>query len=320
MLGLTTLLAVYLVYSFFLVMHGGLSKLASQMNRMAKGDLSARPQALGGDEVAETLQAMTTSLARLSDLLASVRHGVGAITQASEQIADGNGDLRSRSRRSADGLDQLVQAVTRYTDQLQTCSRSVEEVVTTVQALRLASTRNRRHVQRLLERMEALRGNSREIGEIVNLIDGIAFRTNILALNAQVEASKAGESGRGFAVVAQEVRALATRSASSARRVGEIINRSTLDIEQSHALADETGQSMVLADGHVDAIHAAMSDVAALTHQGDRESAAILDEIRQLKDGTAKNLDLVDQLAVASDALRGQGERLSHKVGLFKLS
>lgn len=319
-LALTTLLAVYLVYSFFLVMHGGLSKLASQMNRMAQGDLSARPQALGGDEVAETLQAMTTSLARLSDLLASVRHGVGAITQASEQIAAGNGDLRTRSRRSADGLDGLVAAVTRYTEQLQTCSQSVEAVVTTVQALRLDAARNRRQVQRLQERMADLRNNSREIGEIVNMIDTIAFRTNILALNAQVEASKAGDAGRGFAVVAQEVRALANRSATSARRVGEIVNRSTMDIEQGHVLADETSRAMVQADGHVDAIHAAMTNVATLTQQGDRESAAILDEIKVLKDSTAQNLGLVDQLAVASDALRGQGERLSHKVGLFKLS
>lgn len=319
-LGLTTLLAVYLVYSFFLVMHGGLAKLAHQMNRMAQGDLSARPQALGGDEVAETLHAMTTSLARLSDLLASVRHGIGAITQASEQIADGNADLRTRSRRSAEGLDALVAAVTRYTEQLQTCSRTVDAVVTTVQALRLDASRNRRQVQRLLERMGALRSNSREISEIVNLIDGIAFRTNILALNAQVEASKAGDAGRGFAVVAQEVRALATRSADSARKVGDIIRRSTLDIEQSHALADDAGQAMARSDGHVDAIHAAMSEVATLTQQGDRESAAILDEIKVLKDSTAQNLGLVDQLAVASDALRGQGERLSHKVGLFKLS
>lgn len=319
-LAMTTLLAVYLVYSFFLVMDGGLSKLSAQMNRMAQGDLSARPQALGGDEVAETLQAMTTSLARLSDLLASVRHGVGAITQASEQIAAGNGDLRSRSRRSAEGLDSLVAAVTRYTEQLQTCSRSVDEVVTTVQTLRLASARNRRQVQRLQERMGALRSNSREIGEIVNIIDGIAFRTNILALNAQVEASKAGDAGRGFAVVAQEVRALANRSADSARKVSDIVGRSTLDIEQSHVLADETSVAMGQADDHVDAIHAAMSQVAALTQQGDRESAAILDEIKVLKDGTAQNLGLVEQLAVASDALRGQGERLSHKVGLFKLS
>lgn len=319
-LALTTALAAYLVYSFFLVMRGGLAKLNHQMKRMAQGDLSARPQALGGDEVADTLQAMTTSLARLSDLLASVRQGVGAISQASEQIADGNADLSQRSRRSADGLDQLVTAVSRYSEQLRACSRMVESVVTTAQTLRLASLRNRKQMGRLQERMASLRGNSREIGQIVNLIDTIAFRTNILALNASVEASKAGEAGRGFAVVAQEVRSLATRSADSARRVGEIVARSTLEIEQSSALADETGQALQDADGHVDAIHGAMTGVAELTRQGDQESGAILAEITELKNSTAKNLALVEQLAVASDALRGQGERLSHKVGLFKLS
>ncbi len=116
------------------------------------------------------------------------------------------------------------------------------------------------------------------------------------------------------------MRALANRSADSARKVSDIVGRSTLDIEQSHVLADETSVAMGQADDHVDAIHAAMSQVAALTQQGDRESAEILDEIKVLKDGTAQNLGLVEQLAVASDALRGQGERLSHKVGLFKLS
>ena len=319
-LAATTLLAAYLMYSFFLVMRGGLGMLNQQMHRMAKGDLSARPMARGGDEVADTMHAMTVSLARLSDLLASVRQGVGSITQASQQIADGNAELSSRSRRAGEGLDQLVDGVTRYSEQLQACTRMVESVVTTVQELRLASVRNRKQMQRLQDRMGSLRGKSREIGEVVNLIDTIAFRTNILALNASVEASKAGDAGRGFAVVAQEVRALATRSADSARRISEIVASSTLEIEQSGALADETGQSIQAADEHADAIHAAMSGVAELTHRGDRELADILDGLRLLQDSAAKNLALVVQLAVASDALRGQGERLSLKVGLFKLS
>ncbi len=316
----TTCLAGYLVYSFFLVMRGGLSKLNLQMSRMAQGDLSARPQGLGGDEVADTLAAMNVSLARLSDLLAAVRQGVGAITHASKQIADGNGELSERSILSSEGLNQLVTGVTRYTEQLQLCSRSIESVVTTGQKLRLASMRNRRHVVHLQERMGALRENSRAIGEIVTMIDTIAFRTNILALNAQVEASKAGEAGRGFAVVAQEVRALATRSAESARRVSDIVTGSGLQIEQAAALADETGIAIQEADGQVDSINAAMSQVATLTMQGDAESATILEEIKQLKVSTAVNLDLVQQLAAGADALRSQGERLSYKVGAFKLS
>ena len=319
-LAVTLVLAAYLVYSFFLVMRGGLDRLNQQMDRMAQGDLSARPMPLGGDEVANTLRAMAESLARLSDLLASVRQGIATITHAAREIADGNGDLSARSRRTGEGLDLLVAAVTRYTEQLQPCSQLVESVVTTAQALRLASVRNRKQIRRLQDRMGSLRGSSREIGQIVSLIDTIAFRTNILALNASVEASKAGEAGRGFAVVAQEVRALATRSADSARRISEIVARSALEIEQSGALADETGASIVAADGHVDAVHSALSGVAALTQQGDRESAALLQQIKHLHEGSASNLALVAQLALASGALRGQGERLLHKVGLFKLS
>ena len=209
-LAVTLVLAGYLVYSFFLVMRGGLERLNQQMNRMAQGDLSARPMPLGGDEVANTLRAMTESLARLSDLLASVRQGIATITHAAHEIADGNSDLSARSRRTGDGLDQLVAAVTRYTEQLQPCSQLVESVVTTTQALRLASVRNRKQIQRLQDRMGSLRGSSREIGQIVSLIE--------------------------------------------------------------------------------------------------------------LHEGSASNLGLVAQLALASGALRGQGERLLHKVGLFKLS
>jgi methyl-accepting chemotaxis protein len=122
----TVLLAAYLIYSFFLVMRGGLASLNHQMNRLAQGDLSARPMARGGDEVADTMHAMTVSLAKLSDLLAAIRQGVGAITQASEQIADGNADLSDRSRRSADGLEQLLAGVARYTEQVQTFSARLE--------------------------------------------------------------------------------------------------------------------------------------------------------------------------------------------------
>jgi methyl-accepting chemotaxis protein len=319
-LVLAFVLSQYLLYSFFLVMRGGLVQLNQQMNRMSQGDLSARLAPLGEDEVAATMSAMTVALVRLSDLLASVWHGVGAVTQASQQVALGNADLSARDHATAQALNAIVDGVARYSAQLEACGRQVEAVVGTVQALRLESARNRKQMQRLRERMAALRGNSREIGEVVTLIDNVAFRTNILALNASVEAAKAGESGRGFAVVAQEVRALAQRAADSARRIGQIVARSADDIEFSGALAEETSNALASADQHVDQIHVAMDDVAALTRGGEKESAAILDQLTQLQDGTAQSLRLVEQLATASDALRSQGERLTHKVGQFRLS
>jgi methyl-accepting chemotaxis protein I, serine sensor receptor len=317
---LSVALSLYLFYCFYLVMRGGLQALNDQMSRMAQGDLTVRQSPLGGDEVAATMAAASTSIERLSDLLVSVRQGVGSVTQAAHQVATGNSDLRSRNQRTAESLQGMVEGVTRYTGQLESCSRQVDTVVETVAALRLESARNRKQMTRLRERLADLNRKSREISDAVRLIDSVAFRTNILALNASVEASKAGAAGRGFAVVAQEVRSLAGRSAEAARRIHEIVGRSAEDIESGGLLADETGRSIEQSDQHVDRIHHAMGDVSRLTHSGESDSAAILAQVRDLREATEKNLDLVAQLATASQSLRAQGERLAHKVGQFKLS
>lgn len=320
LLALCLLAAAYLGYTFFLVMRGGLKALNHQMDRMARGDLSARPLPHGGDEVAEAMLSMTASLARLSDLLASVRHGIGAVTQAATQVGLGNGALAERNREAAGRLEDVVSSVLRYTQQLEACGREVEGVVAVVQELRLDAMRNRKQTERLKEQMSSLRTRSREIGDIVRLIDGIAFRTNILSLNAQVEASKAGEAGRGFAVVAQEVRSLALRSAQSARRIDEIVTRSTDEIERSGALVEETGRALAAVDGHVDRIHAAMQGVAELTRSGTSESVSILAEVKQLESGSVRNQELVDQLASAAESLRQQGGKLSQGIAQFTLA
>jgi methyl-accepting chemotaxis protein len=319
-LGLAVLVSGYLTYSFFLVMRGGVHQLQQQAKRMADGDLSGQLAPLGQDEVATTMNSMSAALVRLSDLMGSVRQGVGAVKQASEVVAIGNRDIAQRTQATTQGVNGVLDGVQRNAEQLAACGRQVEQVVALVQALRLESARNRKQMQRLRERMGSLRGNSREIGEIVRLIDNIAFRTNILALNASVEASKAGEAGRGFAVVAQEVRSLALRGADAARRIGDIVGRSTEDIEHSGALAEETGQALSNADGHVDSIHSAMDDVARLANAGREESDRILEQLQGIRSDAEQGLHRVRQLAEASGALRAQGENLSYKVGQFRLS
>ena len=319
-LAAALVVSMYLLYAFFLVMNGGMVEVNQHMERLAHGDLSARVNPHGEDEVARTLRSMTTGLTRLSDLFASVRHGVGAVTQATQQVALGNADLTLRNRSTAEGVQAVVAGVERYSAQIDASGRQVEAVVHAVQALRLESARNRKQMERLGGRMRALRLKSREIGEIVSLIDMIAFRTNILALNASVEASKAGEAGRGFAIVAQEVRALALRGAASARRISDIVTRSTDDIELGSELAETTVNSLAAADVHVDQIHRAMDDVAALTRSVNGETATILAKLTALQDDSAQTLRMVELLSTASDALRSQGERLAHKVGQFRLS
>lgn len=314
------MLAVYLLLAFYRVMNGGLGLLQQQVSRMAEGDLSARPRPWGSDEVAQALASLGDSLARLADLFAAVKQGVAAITHASTAIATGTGDLSARTDESVAGVAQILRGVESYVEQLEQSGRRVDEAVEAVHALRLDSTRSRHHMQRLEERMQSLRGKSRQISEIVELIDHIAFRTNILALNASVEASKAGEAGRSFAVVAQEVRNLAARSAEAARRVNTIVTGSTEDIEQSGALVELTATALVETDGHVARIHESMNDIVTLTRSGQQNSQEILGEIRGVNELSSRNRALVEQMANAADDLSRQGDRLNDKVRGFKLS
>lgn len=320
MVGVCLVAASFIVYSFFLVMNGGLRQLSVQMERMADGKLTARLEPRGDDEVAQTMRDMTRALVRLSDLLASVHQSAAAVNQATQTVAHGNADLSRRNTEAAQNLATVLDGVERYARELTACGRDIEQVVDRVQGLRLASARNRKHMGRLNQRMDQLRVNSREIGDIVRVIDGIAFRTNILALNASVEASKAGEAGRGFAIVAQEVRSLALRSADASRKIGDIVSRSGQDVEACGALVQETTAALSGSDEQIDAIHEAVERVAAMSRDGKDQATALKASLVDISQGADENLRLVRQLADASGQLQSHGDRLLHKIAQFELS
>lgn len=320
-IAVTALLGVgfYLLIGFHRVMAGGLRSLSDEVKRMAEGDLSARPTPRGDDEVAEALQSLGGSLAMLSDMFATVRQGVAAVAQASDAIARGNGDLAERTSATTRQLQQVVNSVNLYMEQLDQSARRVDDAAAMVEMMRLEAARSRSNMGQLQGRMQLLQDRSREIAAIVEAIDGIAFRTNVLALNASIEAAKAGDAGRGFAVVAQEVRRLARRSAESARSIQEIVGRSTEDILQGAALADRTGAALQATDQHVARVHESMQQIVQLTRGGEANSRTILQSIHELDRLTGENGVLVDQIAAASMALSGNGNELATRVAGFKL-
>lgn len=296
-----------------------MATLQRMVSAMEHADFSNRLRVDGHDEVADMLSSMNGSFDRLSELIRVVQEGASAVQFATEQLASGNTDLSDRNRRTIGGLQDVVASVARYATQLQACGAEVERMAETVQKLRMDSANSRKQMTRLQERMDALRNHSQDISQIVSLIDAIAFRTNVLALNASIEASKAGEAGRGFAVVAQEVRSLAMRSADSSRKIADIVRRSTEDIDLGAAMAEEAGRVIMGSEGHIDDVHQAITGVAKLTREGEDESKVILSEIRTLSDVTERNTDLVNQLANASRALQTQGGTLTDKVNQFQL-
>lgn len=177
-------------------------------------------------------------------------------------------------------------------------------------------------VSQVVANMEDIRQSSRQISEILGTIDSIAFQTNLLALQAAIEAAQAGDKGKGFAVVAGEVRALAVRAGNAAREIKQLVTASAAKVEFGGRLARD-------ADATMDALIVSvqrMTDIVELSSpdQDGRDPSAVQAEltgssIEQLDQLTRHNESVVSQSATAAEALRQQAERLQKVVNAFQL-
>lgn len=175
-------------------------------------------------------------------------------------------------------------------------------------------------VERVIATMGAMSDGSRKIVDIIGLIDTIAFQTNILALNASVEAARAGDQGRGFAVVAGEVRNLAVRSADAARDIKALIDNAVQQTEQGAALVEEAGatiRDVVTAVGNVTAI---VDQIAAASREQSLGIDQVNTAVSEMGGVTQQNALLVQKAAEAAAALETQAERLNQSMAVIRLA
>lgn len=174
-------------------------------------------------------------------------------------------------------------------------------------------------VRQVVDTMRGISDSSSQIADIINVIDGIAFQTNILALNAAVEAARAGEQGRGFAVVASEVRGLASRSAEAAKQIKQLITDSTSRVHDGATLADQAGTTMAEVVDAIRRVTDLMGEISAASSEQSSGVAQIGEAVTQMDQATQQNSALVEEMAAAASSLRGQAGDLVRTVSAFKL-
>jgi methyl-accepting chemotaxis protein len=167
--------------------------------------------------------------------------------------------------------------------------------------------------------MKGINESSRKISDIIQVIDGIAFQTNILSLNAAVEAARAGEQGRGFAVVASEVRSLAGRSAEAAKEIKSLINASVERVEHGTLLVDQAGTTMNEVVSSIRRVTDIMGEISAASQAQSDGVTQVGQAVTQMDEVTQQNAALVEQIAAAASSLKSQAEDLVQTVAVFKL-
>ena len=314
-----TLIAALLTLAIVRAITQPLAKALQAADRIAVGDLSERIEFEGRDEVARLLEAMQRMQHSLATTVHSVRSGAESVATASAQIAQGNSDLSSRTEEQASSLEQTSATM----EQLNATVRQNADNAAQANQLAQSATQVARDggtvVGEVVQTMRGIESSSKRIADIINVIDGIAFQTNILALNAAVEAARAGEQGRGFAVVASEVRSLAQRSAEAAKEIKSLINDSVERVQSGTLLVDRAGQTIDNIVTSVQKLADIVGEISSASREQSSGISQVGEAVTQLDHATQQNAALVEESAAASESLRSQAQQLVGAVAGFKL-
>jgi methyl-accepting chemotaxis protein len=284
-----------------------------------EGDLTRRLDATQRDEVGQVAHGFNTFVDRLETIMRGVRASATQVSSASRQVAAAAGQLAGGAQRRAASpeetsaaLEQLAGTVKQNADHAGQASRLAAGSQQTAE-------QGGQVVVEAVRSMAEVTRASRQIGDIIGAIDDIAFQTNLLALNAAVEAARAGEQGRGFAVVAAEVRALAQRSAGSAKEIKALAHDSIQKVEAGSTHVDRSGQTLEGIIGSVKGVASIVADIAAAC----REQAAGIADV----DGAVEQMDRVvqansaqtEELSSTAELLEAEASQLAALVGQFKV-
>ncbi|HEY0879497.1 MAG TPA: methyl-accepting chemotaxis protein [Zeimonas sp.] len=296
------------------------SEAVSMAQSIADGDLDVTLSARGSNEIGQLVQALVAMKDRIGEVVAEVRRHAEGVAAASAQIAQGNSDLSSRTEQQASTLEQTAASMEELSATVQQNADNAHRADELARGASEVAVSGGQVVGEVVDTMKEINDSSRRIADIINVIDGIAFQTNILALNAAVEAARAGEQGRGFAVVAGEVRNLAQRSADAAREIKALIGASVERVERGTKLVDRAGATMQDVVASIRRVTDLMGEISAASSEQSAGVGQVGEAVSQMDQATQHNAALVEESAAAAASLETQAQDLLRAVAVFRLA
>lgn len=300
--------------------HAVIDVLRTSLSEMAQGDLRQRISSPMFDgEFAPLREAFNESVKRLSEALRAVTSNSQLIATGASEISTASDDLAKRTEKQAANLGQATATVRTITNGVQRNAKACTEAsVETQQALEKASAATGVMAD-TTKAMDGIKHSSDAIGEIISVIDGIAFQTNVLALNAGVEAARAGDAGRGFAVVAQEVRSLAEQSAKSANEIKRLISVSADQVRKGVDLVIQTDHYLQDVAGSTQNIARRVSEISTSTQEQAKRLSEMSSSISDMDQVTQQNAAMVEQTTAASHNLTIETRTLAQTLSTFRI-
>jgi twitching motility protein PilJ len=313
-------------------------RLLNEMGDLAEGNLTVRAT-VTEDITGAIADSVNFAIEELRTLVDNVTRAVKQVTQATDEAKSESQLMLAAAEQQANDIGRTTESVNFMSESVNKVSQNAADSARVAeQSLEFArkggdSVRNaiagmnniRDQIQETSKRIKRLGESSQEISEIVDLISDITEQTNVLALNAAIQAAAAGEAGRGFSVVAEEVQRLAERSGQATRRIGAIVKTIQTDTQDTINAMETSTRGVVEGAGLSDTAGRALQDIESVSDDlahliqsisdATREQAdvasqiadnmqQILDQTRKSSEGTRKSAESIGQLTVLADELR----------------
>ncbi|EGH3123303.1 HAMP domain-containing protein [Salmonella enterica] len=293
--------------------------LSSHMERIGKGDLSLPVDVSNKNEIGQLSQTLQNMQSNLVRTVKAIRDGAESINIGTQEIAAGNTDLSSRTEEQSAAIVQTAASMEQISSTVKHNSDNAQQASTMINESANLAREGEQLMQSMVEKIHTINQHSEGIGAISDVIDSIAFQTNILALNAAVEAARAGESGRGFAVVASEVRNLAQRSATSAKEISALVTEAGSAISDGVSLAHQSGEMMAKISAAINNVNVLMESISGASNEQSRGVEQIRVAITQMEQVAQQNAALVEEVATTASGVEEQSTQLTQAVALFQL-
>ncbi len=297
-----------------------MEKVGDGLAALSDGDVEARIEDRFEGDFGILADNVNKVAERLHDVASQLTDSANRVRTASVDVANGSQQLAERSESQSSSINETAMAI-------DLVARTVKENAAHAQTAHQlanetadAATSGSSVLGQAVDAMVEIESSAKNIEQMMKLIDEIAAQTNILALNASIEAARAGQAGKGFAVVAQEVRSLAKRSAETSREIHTLIQSSNDQVGNGVRLVNDAGETFNAIVTSLTRVTDLASEIASATEDGASRVQQINTAVSEMDEITHSDSQFVSELTESAQIMANQSMQLARIAGFFKLA